>query len=73
MKSKIIVVLALLGSTALAVANPVQQIHMEWLNIIALAAHQTNYSGTFVHQYGNRLETSNISHILIKAASGQSW
>ena len=63
MKSKIIVVLALLGSTALAVANPVQQIHMEWLNTIALAAHQTNYSGTFVHQYGNRLETSNISHI----------
>ena len=63
MKSKSVVVLALLGSTALAVANPVQQIHMEWLNTIALAAHQTNYSGTFVHQYGNRLETSNISHI----------
>lgn len=63
MKSKIIAVFALLGSTALAIANPSQQTHMEWLNTIALAAHQTNYSGTFVHQYGNRLETSKISHI----------
>ncbi|MEQ1814034.1 MAG: MucB/RseB C-terminal domain-containing protein [Candidatus Nitrotoga sp.] len=64
MKSKIIAVLVSLGSTALAVADPIQQTHMEWLNTIALAAHQTNYSGTFVHQYGNRLEASNISHIL---------
>lgn len=63
MKSKIILVLALLWSTALAAANPLQQVHVEWLNRIALAAHQTNYSGTFLHQYGNRLETSNISHI----------
>lgn len=63
MKSKIIAALALLGSTGLAIANPDQQIHMEWLNRVSLAAHQTNYSGTFVHQYGNQLETSNISHI----------
>lgn len=63
MKSKIVLVLALLGSTALAIADSSRQVNLEWLSTIALAAHQTNYSGTFVHQYGNRLEASNINHI----------
>ena len=61
--SRITVTLALLGTAVLAMADPSRQVNFEWLHAIALAAHQTNYSGTFVHQYGNRLETSHITHV----------
>ena len=33
-----------------------------WLQKIASAARQLNYSGTFVYQYGNHVETSRIVH-----------
>jgi len=62
-KSRITVSLALLCTAAFAMADPSRQVNLEWLHTIALAAHQTNYSGTFVHQYGNRLETSNVTHV----------
>ncbi len=35
---------------------------LSWLEKIAAAAHQLNYSGTYVYQYGNRVETSRITH-----------
>ncbi len=35
-----------------------------WLKTAAFAGHQTNYSGIFVYQYGNHVETSRISHVV---------
>lgn len=36
----------------------------DWLKTAAFAGHQTNYSGVFVYQYGNHVETSRISHVV---------
>jgi sigma-E factor negative regulatory protein RseB len=35
----------------------------DWLEIASFAGHQTDYSGVFVFQYDNRVETSNIIHV----------
>jgi sigma-E factor negative regulatory protein RseB len=35
---------------------------MEWLQKISSAARTLNYTGTFVYQYGNQVETSRIFH-----------
>lgn len=40
------------------------QANLNWLTTTAFAGHQTEYSGTFVYQYGNRLETSRITHLV---------
>lgn len=37
---------------------------LDWLKIVAFAAHQTDYSGVFVYQYDNRVETSRIAHVV---------
>ncbi len=34
-----------------------------WLHKIADAAQQLNYSGTYIYQYGNRVETFKIAHL----------
>ncbi len=36
---------------------------LDWLGIAAIAGHQTNYSGVFVYQYDDRVETSNLIHV----------
>ena len=36
----------------------------DWLEIAAFAGHQTDYSGVFVYQYDNHVETSNIIHVI---------
>jgi sigma-E factor negative regulatory protein RseB len=36
----------------------------DWLNLALRADHQTSYSGVFVYQYGNHVETTKISHIV---------
>ncbi len=36
---------------------------LDWLEVAASAGHQINYSGVFIYQYENRVETSNIIHI----------
>ncbi|MBI5439362.1 MAG: MucB/RseB C-terminal domain-containing protein [Nitrosomonadales bacterium] len=41
-----------------------RQISLDWLKIVAFAAHQTDYSGVFVYQYDNRVETSRITHVI---------
>lgn len=41
---------------------------LNWLKTIAIAGHQAEYSGVFVYQYENRLETTRISH-LVEAGS----
>lgn len=40
------------------------QADVNWLKTVAFAGHQTEYSGTFVYQIGNRLETSLITHLV---------
>jgi len=40
------------------------QASLGWLKIVAFAGHQTDYSGIFVYQYGNRVEISRITHVI---------
>lgn len=57
----------LLGGLLLAAANTYageRQISLDWLKTVAFAAHQTDYSGVFVYQYDNRVETSRIIHVV---------
>jgi len=35
----------------------------DWLEVVAFAGHQTDYSGVFVYQYDNRVETTSIIHV----------
>ncbi|OGS99382.1 MAG: hypothetical protein A3F73_00750 [Gallionellales bacterium RIFCSPLOWO2_12_FULL_59_22] len=37
---------------------------LDWLKIVAFAAHQTDYSGVFVYQHDNHFETSRITHVV---------
>src|SRR3989338_3587928 len=41
-----------------------QQASLDWLKIVAFAGHQTDYSGIFVYQHDNRVETSRITHVV---------
>lgn len=41
-----------------------RQISLDWLKVVAFAAHQTDYSGVFVYQHDNRVETSRITHVV---------
>jgi len=41
-----------------------RQVGLDWLKIVAFAGHQTDYSGIFVYQYDNRVETSRITHVV---------
>jgi len=36
---------------------------IDWLKTVAFAGHQTDYTGVFVYQYDNRVETSRITHL----------
>lgn len=53
----------MLAVAASAFADPFRQDDLNWLQTMAFAAHQTDYSGTFVYQYGGHVETSRITHI----------
>lgn len=46
-------------------ADPLRRDDADWLTTIAFAAHQTDYSGTFVYQdgVGGHVEVSRITHI----------
>ena len=48
---------------ASAFADPVPVDEPGWLKTMALAAHQTDYSGVFVYQSGGRVEMSRITHV----------
>lgn len=54
---------ALMLASLAAFAAPLQQDNLNWLQTMAFAAHQTDYSGIFVYQYGNHVETLRITHI----------
>ena len=36
----------------------------DWLKVVIFAGHQTDYSGVFVYQYDNHVETSRITHVV---------
>lgn len=55
--------LAMLSAAPLVLADPVGQDALGWLKMMAFAAHRTNYSGTFIYQSGDRIETSRITHV----------
>jgi len=38
-------------------------VSIDWLKTMAFASHQTDYTGVFVYQYANHVETSRITHI----------
>ncbi len=54
---------ALAAATSSAVADPFMQDELNWLQTMAFAAHQTNYSGTFIYQYGSHVEVSRVTHV----------
>lgn len=57
----------MLGGLLLAGVNAhagERQAGLDWLKIVAFAAHNTEYSGVFVYQYGNYVETSRITHVV---------
>jgi len=63
----VFIVCAAFCGLLLAVANvhaEGQQTGLDWLKIVAFAGHQTDYSGIFVYQYDNRVETSRITHVV---------
>lgn len=65
------VCLLLAGSAALASevgvagvrAETISRDDLSWLKKILYAAHHANYSGTFIYQSGNHVETSRITHV----------
>lgn len=68
--SKMLLPVRLLGAVCgvlLAVANVhggEQQASLDWLKVVTFAGRQTDYSGVFVYQYDNRVETSRITHVV---------
>lgn len=49
-----------LGNACATEAQP----NLNWLKTLAIAGHQAEYSGVFVYQYENRLETTRVSHLV---------
>lgn len=62
-KSKLNVALVVVLGASGAWAADLSQDDLHWLGKMVSAAHQTNYSGTFIYQSGNYLETSRITHV----------
>ena len=54
----------LLLATAHSYAGDGHIVSLDWLKTVAFAAHQTEYSGVFVYQYDNRVETFRITHVV---------
>lgn len=54
----------LLLAAAANVSAEERQVTLDWLKVVAFAAHQTDYSGIFVYQYDNHVETSRITHVV---------
>jgi len=63
LKLKIGLAFALLFAVSGVLAEPISQDDLNLLKKIVFAAHRTDYSGTFIYQSGNYVETSRITHI----------
>lgn len=55
--------LALAAAVPAAYAEPALQDDLKWLQTMTFAAHKTDYSGTFVYQFGSHVEVSRITHV----------
>ena len=53
----------LLTATSGAIADQLDQKDLDKLKAMTFAAYKTNYTGVFIYQYGNHVETSRITHI----------
>lgn len=53
----------LLGAAPVAFSEQPLQDDLKWLETMTFAAHQTDYSGTFVYQFGSHVEVSRITHV----------
>lgn len=57
----------LLGVSLLFAANAQgveSRDEFDWLKVVIFAEHQTDYSGVFVYQYDNHVESSRITHVI---------
>ncbi|HSM98677.1 MAG TPA: MucB/RseB C-terminal domain-containing protein [Gallionella sp.] len=59
----LVVFCGLLLAAAANVHAEERPVGLDWLEVVAFAGHQTDYSGVFVYQYDNRVETSSIIHL----------
>jgi sigma-E factor negative regulatory protein RseB len=71
MRALLVAVAALVGLHGVSQAADVaqQMDELSWLKKAAAAAYQLNYSGTYIYQHGDHIETSKITHI--KDESGE--
>ncbi len=60
---RLVTIFGLLLVSAASAQVEQRPVSLDWLEIAAFAGHQTDYSGVFVYQYDNRVETSNIIHV----------
>lgn len=63
LKLKSSLAFALLLAASGVLAEPISQDDLNWLKKMVYAAHRTDYSGTFIYQSGNYVETSRITHL----------
>lgn len=66
---QVLLACALAGITFTAASADGQEDAFGWLQRMANAAHQLNYTGSFVYQHGGQVETSRITHL--SDASGE--
>lgn len=65
MRLHIVIVGTLLSSLFMVDASAKErQDSLDWLRTAIFASHLTDYSGVFVYQYGNNVETSRITHVV---------
>ncbi|HUW50453.1 MAG TPA: MucB/RseB C-terminal domain-containing protein [Sulfuricella sp.] len=64
MRALLLILVVLAGVPGMSQADVVQQTDaLNWLKKAAAAAHQLNYSGTYIYQHGDHVETSRIAHL----------
>ena len=63
MKARFALIVVSFFAVASAFGDTGRQVDLDWLQTIAFATHQTDYSGTFVYQHNGHMETARITHI----------
>ncbi|MCL4471609.1 MAG: MucB/RseB C-terminal domain-containing protein [Gammaproteobacteria bacterium] len=70
MRALLFAIAVLAGFPSVSLADAAYQTDaLGWLKKVAAAAHQLNYTGTYIYQYDDHVETSKITHI--KDESGE--
>lgn len=63
MKARLALAVVMFTAAFPAFSDNDAQSDMDWLQISAVAARQTDYTGIFVYQYGNHIQTARITHV----------